>query len=465
MKKLYILIAYLIITLTNASAQKPTCTADAYAMLKNGQQEPVAKIIVEEFLTTKHFTLLNYVFFDDSSSVIPNRYHLLRKSEEADNFNPGMQFINFEILDVYYDIINIVGFRMRQDKSLNITIKGCNSNSGGETGNLDLSKNRAESIRSYLSNIWKIEDSRMKVDEPRNLPDDPSISKVDPKLANEENRRVEIVGDWSILKPLVVNDTLRASNPPSINFITDVKTTKPIKNWKLYVKQSGTDLRKPFAGAGDPQKNLPWRINREKDKMPSGKLPIIYWLEATADLRGKSDNKQLPVEQISITTKKKTRMQSKEYQRYSLILFGFFSNDLAEHNLKILEMIKENIEIKDSTRFYITGYTDMIGGDETNKKLSLGRAQRTGKELTKYNVKANQIIEKGLGNSTNPYFKSSIENLSVIGGQYIDFTSEENANVAVADMGEEVMNFNKTPEGRFYCRTVVIEVENLVEYK
>jgi len=212
-----------------------------------------------------------------------------------------------------------------------------------------------------------------------------------------------------------------------------------------------------------PQKNIPWRINREKDKMPTGKLPIIYWLEATAELRGKSDNKQLPVEQLSITTKKKTRMKTKEYQRYSLILFGFYSNDVGELNLKILSMIKNNIELKDSTKFYISGYTDLTGTDEVNKQLSLTRAKSVGNEIRKFSNEEHQIIEKGLGNSTNPYYKSSIENLTVFGGQYVDFTENDNSTIT-NDATDEIQNYNKTPEGRFYCRTVVIEVENPITY-
>jgi len=180
--------------MAHGTSEKPICTVDSYAMLKNGQQEPVAKVIVEEFLTTKFFTLLNYVFYDEGSAVIPSRYHLFTKPEEAENFNPEIQFINFEILDVYYDIINIIGFRLRTDKKSNITLQGCNSNTGIEAGNLDLSKKRAESIKNYLVLIWKIDTDRIIIAESKNLPNQASNSKVEPLLSNEENRRVEILG-------------------------------------------------------------------------------------------------------------------------------------------------------------------------------------------------------------------------------------------------------------------------------
>ncbi len=76
-------------------------------------------------------------------------------------------------LDRYKNVLNIVGRKLTEVPEANIRIVGCNSDSGIETGNLDLSRARAETVKNYLSSIWSIADARMKV-EARNLPDRPA---------------------------------------------------------------------------------------------------------------------------------------------------------------------------------------------------------------------------------------------------------------------------------------------------
>lgn len=441
---------------------QPKPDVNAFGVLKNGQQEPVAKIIVQEFLTTKFFAMLNYVFFEQDSYELPRRYNLFETAEETKRFNPESQFLNYEILDVYYHVLNIIGYRLKNNPAASVTLVGCNSNYRNEKGNIDLSLKRAETVRNYLVDIWQIEPERVKLGEPRNLPERASDSKSEPMLSVEENRRVEIYGDWDLLKPLVINDTLRSSNPPTIYFSTKIESQSPIKTWKLTIMQKGKDLRRPFRGRKKPDRRIAWRINKYKDQMPSGNLPIIYRLYATSNLKGSSPLKRLPVEQLSVVTKKKKRLKSKEYSRYNLILFDFNRNKLGDNNLNILNMIRENEKIDDSTKFYVSGYTDYIGTDEINMKLSNKRADETANQLSKLGVKPEQIFTQGLGKSSSPYFQSAIEKLTVADGKYIDPEYGKFENV---EEEENTGNYNKSPEGRFYLRTVVVEIENQVDYE
>ncbi|MFC2131670.1 OmpA family protein [Bacteroidota bacterium] len=456
------IILFLLVSNIKIYTQKhetPIVDVQAKGVLKNGEELPVAKIIVEEFLETKIFALLNYLFFDEGSSVIPARYKKL-DIEDTKYYNPYIPVVYARILDVYYDVLNIIGYRLRENKQLRIILTGCNSNEGIEVENLDLSKNRALSVKKYLVDIWQISGDRIKI-EYRNLPKEFSRSSDEKSiiLSNEENRRVEINDTMDILKPLIINDTLVTSNPPFIYFYTDVKSRTPIRNWKLTIKQNNKDLRTPFRDNGHPYERIPWYINKNKNEIPRSEYPIFYQLFAHSKITGLSERKKLPVIQQTITTKKKMRYQSKEYSRYNLILFGFNSSKISNNHIKILKLIKEEEVNIDKSKFYISGYTDIIGNDETNKKLSYERASETARQLKKLDMKVDNVIIEGYGSARNPYLNSAVDRISVLDGEFID--PEENFKEIDT---KNLLVYLKTPEGRFYCRTVVIEIEKSIDY-
>jgi hypothetical protein len=152
------------------------------------------------------------------------------------------------------------------------------------------------------------------------------------------------------------------------------------------------------------------------------------------------------------------RVDLKEYSRYSLILFNYESASLLESHTSILNLIKKHENINKSTRFYITGYSDKIGPKRINLELSDKRSQNTKHALLNTGINEKQIVKcKGLGESTSPYYKSAIEHLIVNQGRYIDPAYLE------TDQTDRKIDYNRFPEGRFYCRTVVIEIENTVK--
>ena len=435
---------------------RPEVDIIAKGVLANGSEEEVIQLQVHEFLKTSFYALLNYVFFEEGDHNLPARYNLLRDNESTKLFNPQMQFLNWEILDVYWNILNITGYRLRQTPDETITLNGCNSNTGIEAGNPELSLRRAEAVKNYLTKVWKIAPERIKIAEPKNLPDAPSTSSDNPALSAEENRRVEITGSWEMLKPLVIQDTTRSANPPVIYFYSYINSKVTIRGSKITIMQKGENLRDPFYFNGPPRDVLRWRI--KKEEIPSKDFPIIYRLFVKADLSGESPAKKINVEEYSLSAKKKLRMDMKEYSRYSLILFNFEKADLLDNHKKIINLIKDYEDINKSTKFYITGYSDETGPDNINLDLSDKRSQNTRSALLETGIEEKQIAQcKGLGESSSPYFKSAIEHLIVNQGRYIDPAYLESGRE------EQEIDYNRFPEGRFYCRTVVIEIENTVK--
>ena len=230
----------------------------------------------------------------------------------------------------------------------------------------------------------------------------------------EENRRVEIYSDNPrILEPVLTNDTLRTATPPGIRFRSNAQAEAGLASWRLTAGQSGQVL-KEFAGTGPLPPTLDWHLEEDQSRVPRIPIPINYQLEVT-DEDGQTyavPVATIPTDQVTITRKRRERIADKEINRYSLILFDFAKSDLNEANRKIIDLIKNRITL-DAT-VSVTGYTDRVGEEAFNQKLSEDRARTVANAL-------------GVGKPVGA--------------------------------GETMLYNNDLPEGRFYCRTVNVVVE------
>ncbi|MGB9912910.1 MAG: OmpA family protein, partial [Candidatus Kapaibacteriota bacterium] len=383
---------------------------------EKGNEMPVTVLKIEEFLSTKMHPLLGYIFFDENSAEIPPRYKLLSKNETKD-FNIKKLY-GLSTLDIYYHILNIIGKRVAQFPQAELTIVGCNSDQGLEKGNLELSRRRAEAVRNYFTNVWNIEPERIKIVE-RNLPENPS-NPNDPD-GIEENRRVEIIANIpQIFEPLVVEDTLREVNPPTFRFKTEVKTPIGVDRWQLVTLQSA-GVVKVFEGKGDIPKVIEWKVQQEQSNVPKFDEPLKYKLVVydKDNKKWESQTLELPVQIMTIEKKIVEQVADKQIDRFSLILFKFGQSDISGDNLKIAEIAKKRIKPLSTVK--IEGFTDRIGNEQVNLELSTRRALETAKVLG-----VETRFAKGLGET-------------------------------------RLLYDNNLPEGRFYCRTVNIEIVTPIE--
>jgi outer membrane protein OmpA-like peptidoglycan-associated protein len=158
-------------------------------------------LVVYKGVVSEESPFLRVVFFDHNSSEIPERYVRYANYEETLTFEESQ---SPNPLIHHRNILNVIGQRMQMHPWAGLTITGCNSNYEEEEGNLDLSKARAEAVKDYLVNVWRIAPTRLTV-ESRNLPEKASTSSVE--LGRAENRRVELQSsDAGILKPVLTNN-------------------------------------------------------------------------------------------------------------------------------------------------------------------------------------------------------------------------------------------------------------------
>lgn len=393
---------------------KPVLSVIALAMDEQGNQNNISQMRIREYLSRQVHPLLPYIFFDHNSSEIPARYDKLSLVERF-AFNEK-NFYNVSTLDVYHNILNIIGSRMNENKKASITLTGCNAGAA-ENNDKELSRARAESCKEYLVNIWDIEANRIKV-EYKNLPSLPSnIQETD---GLQENQRVEIGGlDYDLMEHLTVRDTIRETSPPIIAFVTTVKAYSELDKWKIEARQEG-GMSKEFTGEGTPPSVVKWDVGNDKnyDFIPQADMVYKLIVESGSE-KWESGDMKLPIDAFKIERTETTEIMAgndKEYDKFSLISFGYNSSELDSRHKEIVRLARS--KLKPDSKVSIIGYTDRTGDDAHNLQLSLKRALSTAKAL---GVALETAVGKG---EENPMFS------------------------------------NELPEGRFYNRTVYINIEN-----
>jgi hypothetical protein len=150
---------------------------------------PNAFVDIEEFETTRSRYIAPVVFFGEKSSDIPERYNRLKASDRAAfqldtlvskrsaaaptnmptntpasgsaNARSAAQRVPDQ-LAAYYHVLNFVGKRLGLYPQAKITLVGL-SDDVREQSSPELARKRADRIKSYLKDVWKVDDKRIAV--------------------------------------------------------------------------------------------------------------------------------------------------------------------------------------------------------------------------------------------------------------------------------------------------------------
>ncbi|MCX7735890.1 MAG: OmpA family protein [Candidatus Kapabacteria bacterium] len=394
--------------------EPPTLDLKIFGMKRNKVVIPEPIMEIEEIETTEEFPLLPYVYFKRGNSQLNNTAMKLISSSDRNNFNE--KNLKWDVVEIYKDLLNIIGKRLSIYDNSRILIKGCNNNTNEEENNLELSQKRAEAVKDYLVNVWQINPDRIQI-EARNLPEIPTNNLLED--GKEENQRVEISSnDKKILQPVRLNEIIRKSNPPIIGLVPKINTKIGLKGWDLIAEQENSRLVS-FTGSTAPD-TLLWDV--ESNVIPRLETPIKISLGAE-DIMGQKNaiNREIQIKQKTIKTKREIIKNDTIFNKFSLILFDFDKFELNEAQVDIIKSIKQDY-IKPNSIVRIKGYADRIGTSEYNKELSRKRCEQVAKAL---NHNPNLVI-------IEPY-------------------------------GSDILIYNNNlPFGRSYSRTVQISIETPV---
>lgn len=364
-----------------------------------------------ETIVTQTFPILPYIFFDSTSYEIRSIY-----KNTINDFNENN--LDNNTIEIYYNIINILAHRMKKNPNAMIKLIGNSDGVEKESLNekLNLSLNRAKAIKERIIS-YGVEEKRITI-ENRETPKLPTSNKYTEGL--QENRRVDIESnDIDLLKPVLHSKFLEYSLKKPLKFETKLKSKNDINKIQLTLTKDNIEVFKETL----KDVNSPYIIHNINDKILSEIASNMIDSKSENKLKAKIeifyDDNQIEIKDFDIPVFKEK--SSFEVGRLNLIVFDFDKSEISEPNKNMIKQFISN-SISEKSNTTITGSTDLLGERIYNKTLSLNRANEVADYI--------KII--------NPKFKIS----DIIG------------------LGSEQILFdNSTPEGRFYCRTVLVEVK------
>jgi outer membrane protein OmpA-like peptidoglycan-associated protein len=383
------------------------------------------KTIPVKRLVSETLPLRNSVFFNEGSTAIPTRYvHLTNNQASAfkevslqNEQSTNMTGRSARQLNVYYNILNILGDRMRANPGAAIALSGASAN-GPQEGKLF-----AEAVKQYMVSVFGIDASRISTNG-RTKPLIPSEQPGGTKelvLLREGDRRVDITSaspellmevGGGMMKPVQILATQIDPLDSHVIFSVDGANAL-LKSWTLDL----TDEKGTIQHYGP--------FTRDQESMTgtsilgtnkSGNYKVVMLGETKNGLTVKKESTVSLVRQDETTEKG---------FRYS-ILFDFNkSNSIASYD-KFLSDVVSPLITSGST-VIVHGHTDIIGEEDYNHKLSHSRA-----------IETQKIIQRALTNAS----KSNVT--------FETFGFGEDSNRTPFE--------NKLPEERFYNRTVIIDI-------
>ncbi len=385
------------------------------------------KTLITRRAVNEALPLLNYVFFDEGSTEIPTRYVNLSATQAKNFKEEQLQKEQTTIsngrsarqLAVYYNVLNILGDRMRADQSIGITL------SGASLGGANEGKAFADAVKSYLTNNFGISGSRIATNgriKPMHPSEQPG-GKKELAVLREGDRRVDIQSTSNTLmmefggrmmKPVKINAT--QSDPKADHVVFNVsKADEVLQSYTIQL----TDKNGAVTNYG-PFTNSKETISGRRilgDNTTGDYKVVMLGVRKDGSILRKESTLSLVTQEEKIETG----------IRYS-VLFDFNESNSINAYDQFLKNVVAPL-ITDGSTVIIHGHTDVIGDENYNLKLSQSRADHTKQTI------ANAIANSGRNNV-----------------KFETYGFGEAQDKAPFD--------NNRPEERFYNRTVIIDINS-----
>lgn len=371
-----------------------------------GLRVPGGDVVLHEIRRRELAPLLPFVFFEKGSAEIPTRY-----ARRVPGFSES-DITSDNVMEVYHNLLNIVGDRMSKNPSATLTIKGHREPLDGET-DPNLASQRAEAVKSYLQSAWGISPQRLNVASGE-LPAVLSNRTIDDGKA--EHRRVEITSnDPAILTYVIPQRVVRSVSPSAVIFTTNVKNSSNTPNITVTDDQNATL-------ASGTNAALSWSPDADRiANVLNGRSYTRGRVLAAVD--GASDERAFTIKADVRSVKfNGDTIRDSIVERYRLMFFDFDTPEINDFNGDAVRLIQSQLRTTSHVR--VVGYTDRIGAPAYNQDLSARRAQAVATAINK------RIIP--------------------------DVLESQGA-------GATPIVDNDLPEGRWYNRTVLIEVTTPLE--
>ncbi|NOY05111.1 MAG: OmpA family protein [Chlorobi bacterium] len=382
-----------------------------------GTRPETLDIDIERIHERDIIPILPYIYFPTGVTTLRSTRMVLLDKESASNFE--INRLPVRTMDVYHNLLNIVGYRMRRYAGASLAVTGTSNQSPEEWGTSTVGLDRAEAVKRYLVSTWGIDPSRIQVTG-RGLPERPTATSI--PAGQEENARVELYSDNVVLlDPVEVINTQAVVGASQVKILPTVVSDEGVKSWSISIKQ-GDRLIGLYEGHGMPPSTLLWAPDLRL--LSAREQQVVMDLSVTDN----RDRTSSTIAKIPVAIRVREREEASTVgnirrDRLHLILFDFNSAELKASHTRYIRDIVNRIDKRSSV--IISGYTDYIGSPQYNMKLSYERSRAVFDVLKRY-VSPRQVVLNPHGSRNAPYS-------------------------------------NALPEGRAYNRTVIITVETPME--
>jgi outer membrane protein OmpA-like peptidoglycan-associated protein len=322
---------------------------------------------------------------------------------------------------VYYNILNILGDRMGKDPSITINLVG-----SSEKGMVD-GRAMAESIKRYLVSIFGIDASRIGTegrDKPK-IPSEQPGGTRELDLLREGDRRVSIESS----SPALLMEFQSGPNAPLRPVEIIGVQEAPLDSYVSFNVEGGKEAFSSWSLEIMDEKGIVQNFGPYTQGWVSMPGKSILGARPEGDYKvtmiGQTKNGKTVKKEASIHLVLWTPPKDAEIMRFSIIYEFNKSKAITIYEKYLTEIVIP--KIPNGGKVIIHGYTDIIGDEAHNQKLSLARANDV-----------RNIIEHGLSKAG----RSDVE--------FEVYGFGEDQNLSPFE--------NKFPEERFYNRTVIIDI-------
>ncbi len=380
-------------------------------------------VIAESRRVEETFPVRNYIYFEKGSTAIPSRYRALDRTT-AEGFREE-QLLNYRApesgpkptkrahrqMEVYYNVLNVYGDRLRRNPAATVTL------TGSANGDATMGKEMAENVKNYLVQTYGIAPGRITAKGqamPTHKTGSGGSMGDDKGMIDAENWRVEIETDpESILKP--VDIVSLQEQPIGNDVIFRMNGDDRVESASVLVEERGGETRSfgPYSGRQD--------VRVDARELLGDRREARYSASTTYKLAD-GESYTSPTQEFRLVRADPDEEQSG--LRYS-ILFEFDRSATVQSYDSFLRQ-EVAPAVPNGATVIVHGHTDAIGKPEYNEELSDKRVEEARRILTDELTKL---------------------------GRKVTFDS--------SGFGEDDVRSpfgNDLPERRAYNRTVIIEI-------
>ncbi|GMV53643.1 MAG: hypothetical protein D8M52_09775 [Chlorobi bacterium] len=396
---------------TIVQPQKPELVAAIHARGRDagGTEHNTFTIRLSTQFVSEALPLLPVVFFESQAVTLSSRYHQVQNSASfsVDHIPPTTTAVHREVL-------NIIGSRLNSNPTATITLRGT-ADPTTEAGNCSLARDRAQAVRDYLVQVWKVDPNRIHIAETSGNCAPARATREQSEYGYSENRRVEIeTSDLTVIEPVAKRkfSETRTVDPPLLVLDPSGSSTRYVTGWTIR-GMAGADPLFTIDSAGSSLQIVhaltPGSVEKLSDSTP---LMLEYTIRGIQNSRAAA-TVVLPVQRDTLED---------ELQRLTLTLFDVSSDELTNTALQQIRTFVKGIP--SGSKVVVRGFTDLLGNADFNRQLAQRRAGAVCSEIQR--IMKTRIILECTEIST--------------------------------DKRPPGIESNQTPEERFLSRTVQIEV-------